>query len=98
MQLFLLVIIADPLPIPALNVLFHAMKQGSRRPKRRAQNLMMNAVLVAVVVDVDVVTVEVAVVVTVPILGGNGVPPKVILLIPVPIHLRVVSKIGMASG
>jgi len=29
---------------------------------------------------------------------GNGVPPKVILLIPVPIHLRVVSKIGMASG
>jgi hypothetical protein len=26
------------------------------------------------------------------------VPPKVILLIPVPIHLRVVSKIGMASG
>jgi hypothetical protein len=84
--------------MPVINVLFHAMKQGSRRPKRRAQNLMMDAVLVVVVVDVDVVMVEVAVVVTVPILGENGVPPKVILLIPVPIQFRMVSKIGMASG
>jgi hypothetical protein len=61
---------------------------------------MMDAGLVVVVVDVDVdvVMVEVAVVVTIPILGENGVPPKVILLIPVPIQFRMVSKIGMASG
>jgi len=83
MQLFLLVTIADPLPMPVLNVLFHAMKQGSQRPKRRAQNLMMDAALVVVVVDVDVVMVEVAMVVAVPILEETGVPPKVILLIPV---------------
>ena len=49
-------------------------------------------------VDMDMVMVEVDVVVTVPILGENEVPPKVILLILVPIHLWVVSKIGMASG
>jgi len=92
------VTIADPLTIPVINVLSHAMKQRSLRPKRRAQNLMMGTVLVVVVVGVDVVMVEVAVGMTVPILGENGVPPKVILLIPVPIHLWVVSKIGMASG
>jgi len=49
---------------------------------------MMGAVLVVVVVGVDVVMVEVAVGVTVPILGVNGVPTKVILLLPVQIHLR----------
>ena len=89
-----------------LNVLFHTMKQGSRRPKRHTQNLMIEVVLVVVDMDVDVdvdvdmdmVMVEVDVVVTVPILGENEVPPKVILLILVPIHLWVVSKIGMASG
>jgi hypothetical protein len=43
--------------------------------------------------------VEVAVGVTVPILGENGVPTKVILLLPVLIHLRVmVSKSDMESG
>jgi hypothetical protein len=71
MQLFLLVI-ADPLHMPVLNVLFHVMKQGSRRPKRCAQNLMMDVVLVVLVMDVDVVMVKVAVVVTVPILGEMG--------------------------
>ncbi len=92
----LLVIIADPLTIPVINVLSHAMKLRSLRPKRRAQNLMMGAVLVVVVVGVDVVMVEVAVGVTVPILGVNGVPTKVILLLPVQIHLRAKSK--MESG
>ena len=99
MQSVLLVTIADLLTIPVINVLFHAMKQRSQRPKRRAQNLMMDAVLVVVVVDVDVVMVEVAVGVTVPILGVNGVPTKVILLLPVLIHLRVmVLKSVMESG
>ncbi len=95
----LLVTIADPLTIPVINVLSHAMKQRSLRPKRRAQNLMMGAVLVVVVVGVDVVMVEVAVGVTVPILGVNGVPTKVILLLPVLINLRVmVLKSKMESG
>jgi hypothetical protein len=98
MQSVLLVTIADPLTIPVINVLCHAMKLGSLRPKRRAQNLMTGAVLVVVVVGVDVVMVEVAVGVTVPILGVNGVPTKVILLLPVLIHLRVmVSKSEMES-
>ena len=38
----------------SLNVLFHTMKQGSRRPKSCTQILMMEAVLVVVDVDVDV--------------------------------------------
>jgi len=97
MRSVLLVTIADPLTIPVINVLCHAMKQRSLRPKRRAQNLMMGAILV--VVGVDVVMVEVAVGVTVPILGVNGVPTKVILLLPVLIHVRVmVSKSEMESG
>ncbi len=99
MQSDLLVTIADPLTIPVINVLSHAMKQRSLRSKRCAQNLMMGAVLVVVVVGVDVVMVKVAVGVTVPILGVNGVPTKVILLLPVLIHLRVmVSKSRMESG
>ena len=99
MRSVLLVIIADPLTIPVINVLCHMMKQRSLRPKRRAQNLMTGAVLVVVVVGMDVVMVEVAVGVTVPILGVNGVPTKVILLLPVLIHLRVmVSKSEMESG
>ena len=93
MRSVLLVTIADPLTIPDINVLSHAMKQRSLRPKRRAQNLVMGAVLVVVVVGVVVVGV------TVPILGVNGVPTKVILLLPVLIHLRVmVSKSEMESG
>jgi hypothetical protein len=99
MQSVLPVTIADLLAIPVINVLFHAMKQRSQRPKRCAQNLMLDAVLVVMVVDVDAVMVEVAVGVTVPILGENGVPTKVILLLPVLIHLRVmVSKSDMESG
>ncbi len=95
----LLVTIADPLTIQVINVLTHAMKQRSLRPKRRAQNLMMGAVLVVLVVGGDVVMVEVAVGVTVPILRVNGVPTSVILLLPVLIHLRVmVSKSEMESG
>ena len=95
----LLVTIADPLTIPVINVLCHAMKQRSLRPKKCAQNLMMGVVLVVVVVGVDMVMVEVAVGVTVPILGVNGVPTKVILLLPVLIHLLVmVSKSEMESG
>mgnify|MGYP007028947442 CR=1 FL=1 len=99
MQSDLLVTIADHLTMPVINVLTHAMKQRSLRPKRRAQNLMMGVVLVVVVVGVDVVMVEVAVGVTVPILGVNGVPTRVILLLPVQVHLRVmVSKSEMESG
>ena len=99
MQSDLLVTIADHLTMPVINVLSHAMKQRSLRPKRRAQNLMMGAVLVVVVVGVDVVMVEVAVGVTVPILGVNGVPTKVILLLPVLMHLWVmVLKSEMESG
>jgi hypothetical protein len=95
----LLVTIADPLTIPVINVLSHVMKQRSLRPKRHAQNLMMGVVLVVVVVGVDMVMVEEAVGVTVPILGVNGVPTKVILLLPVLIHLRVmVPKSEMESG
>jgi hypothetical protein len=98
MQSVLLVTIADLLTIPVINVLFQ-MKQRLQRPKRRAQNLMMDAVLVVVVMDVDLVMFEVAVGVTVPILGEYGVPTKVILLLPVLIHLRVmVSKSVMESG
>jgi len=60
---------------------------------------MIGAVLVVVVMGVDVVMVEVAVRVTVPILGVNGVPTKVILLLPVLKHLQVmVSKSKMESG
>ncbi len=96
MQSDLLVTIADHLRMPVINVLSHAMKRRSLRPKRRAQNLMMGAVLVDVVVGVDVV---VAVGVAVPILGVNGVPTQVILLLPVQIHLQVmVSKSEMESG
>ena len=83
----MVVTIADPLTIPVINVLFHVMKQRSQRPKRHAQNLMSDAVLVVMVVDVDVVMVEVAVGVTITLLGENGVPIKVILLLPVQIHL-----------
>ena len=88
MHLETFVIIVVPRTIPAINVLFHAMKLRSQRPKRLVQSqLLKDAVLVVVVVDVDVVMVEVAVGVTVPILGESGVLIKVILLLPVQIHL-----------
>ncbi len=89
-----------PQTIPAINVLFHAMKQRSQRPKRLAQSqLLKDAGLVVVVVDVDAVMVVVAVGVTVQILGESGVPIRVILLLPVQIHLQVMeSKSKMESG
>jgi hypothetical protein len=60
---------------------------------------LMDAVLVVLVMDVDTMTVVVAVGVTVPILGESGVPIKVILLLPVQIHLWVMeSKSKMESG
>jgi hypothetical protein len=65
----------------------------SQRPKRRAQSqLLKDAVLVVVVVDADAVMVVVAVGVTVPMLGESGVPIKVILLLPVQIHLWVMES------
>ncbi len=74
--------------IPAINVLFHAMKQRSQRQKRLVQiQLLKDAGLVIVVVDVDTVMVVVAVGMTVQIHGESGVPIKVILLLPVQIHL-----------
>jgi hypothetical protein len=76
------------------------MKLRSQRPKRCAQSqLLKDAVLVVVVVDADAVMVVVAVVMTVPILGESGVPIKVILPLPVQIHLWVMeSKREMESG
>ena len=73
MRSVLIATIADPLTIPVINVICHAMKQRSQRPNRRAQNLITGAVLVVVVVGVDVVMVEVAMGVTAPILGVNGI-------------------------
>ncbi len=89
-----------PGSIPAIHVLFHAIKLRSQRPMRRAQSqLLMDAVLVVVVIDVDAVMVVVAVGVTLPILWEGGVPIKVILLLPVQIHLWVMeSKSKMESG
>ncbi len=69
------------------------------QPRDEAKITKAKEVRTKLVVGVDVVMVEVAVGVTVPILGVNGVPTKVILLLPVLIHLRVmVSKSEMESG
>jgi hypothetical protein len=89
-----------PRTIPVINVLFHAMKQKSQRPKRLAQSqLLKDAGLVVVVLDADVVMFVVAVGVTVQILGERGVPIRVILLLPVQMHLWVMeSKSKMESG
>jgi hypothetical protein len=89
-----------PQTIPAINVLFHAMKQRSQRQKRLVQiELLKDAGLVIMVVDTDTVMVVVAVGVTVQIHGESGVPIKVILLLPVQIHLWVKeSKSKMESG
>ena len=90
MHLETFVTIVAPQTIPAINVLFHVMKLRSQRTKRHAQSqLLKDAVLVVVVVDADAVMVKVAVGVTVPILGESRVPLKVILLLPVKIHLWV---------
>jgi hypothetical protein len=48
--------------------------------------------VVVVVVDANAVMVMVAMGVTVPILGESGVPIKVILLLPVQIHLWVMEE------
>jgi hypothetical protein len=94
------VTIVAPRPIPAINVPFHAMKQRSQRPKRLVRSqLLKDTGLVVRVVDGDVVTVVVAVGVTVQILGESGAPIRVILLLPVQIHLWVMeSKSKMESG
>jgi hypothetical protein len=70
MHLETFVIIVAPQTIPAINVLFNAMKLRSQRPKRLAQSqLMKDTILVVMVVDADTVMVMVAVGVTVQILG-----------------------------
>ncbi len=69
------VTIVAPQTIQAINVLFHAMKQRSQRPKRLVQSqLLIDTGLVVVVMDVDVVMVMVAMEVTVQILRERGVP------------------------
>ena len=100
MHLETFVTIVAPQTIPVINVLFHIMKQRSQRPKRHAQSqLLKDAGLVVVVMDADVVMVVVAVGVTVQILGESGVPIRVILLLPVQIHLWVMElKSNMESG
>jgi hypothetical protein len=58
MHLETFVTIVVPRTIPAINVLFHAMKQRSQRPNRLAQSqLLKNADLVVMVVDADAVMV-----------------------------------------
>ncbi len=93
-------IIVVPWTIPAINVFFHAMKLRPQRPKRRVQSqLLEDMILVVVVMIMDTVMVVMAMGVTVSILGESGVPIKVILLLPVQIHLWVVeSKSKMESG
>jgi hypothetical protein len=100
MHLETFVTIVAPRTIPVINVLFHAMKLRSERPKRLAQNqLLKDAVLVVLVVEADAVMVVVAVGVTVPILRESGVSIRVILLLLVQIHLWVMeSKSKMESG
>ncbi len=88
MHLETFVTIVAPKTIPAINVLFHAMKQRSQRQKRLVQiQLLKDTGLVIVVVNADTVMVVVAVRVTVQIHGESGVPIKVILILPVQIHL-----------
>ena len=100
MHLETFVIIVAPQTIPAINVLFHAMKQRSQRPKRLAQSQLLKDVgLVVVAMDMDAVMVMVAVGETVQIFGESGVPRRVILLLPVQIHLWVMElKSKMESG
>jgi hypothetical protein len=100
MHLEAFVTIVVPLTIPAINVLFHATKHRSQRPKRLAQSLLLkDAGLVVVVVDTDAVRVLVAMGVTVQILGESGVPIRVILVLPVQIHFWVMElKNKMESG
>jgi hypothetical protein len=93
MHLETFVTIGTPWTIPAINVLFFAMKQRSQRPKRLAQSqLLKDTSFVAVVVDADAVMVVVAVGVTIQILGESWVPIRVILLLLVQIHLRVMES------
>ncbi len=94
------VAIVAPWTIPAINVLFHMMKQRSQKPKRLAQSqLLKDAGLMVVVMDADVVMVVVAVGATIQKLGDSGVPIRVILLLPVQIHLWVMeSNSEMESG
>jgi hypothetical protein len=88
LEMFVSIVV--PWTIPVINVLFHIMKQRSQRPKRHAQSqLLKDAGLVVVVMDADVVMVVVAVGVTVQILRESGVPVRVILLLPIQIHLWV---------
>jgi hypothetical protein len=100
MHLEAFVTIVAPRTIPAISVLFHAMKQRSQRPKRIEQSqLLKDPGLVVMVVEAGAVMVVVAVGVTVQILGESGVPIRVILLLPVQIHLWVMeSKSKMKSG
>ncbi len=68
MHLETFVTIVAPRTIPAINVLFHVMKQRSQRPKRLAQSqLLKDTGLLVVVVDADAVMVLVVMGVTVQI-------------------------------
>jgi hypothetical protein len=100
MHLEMFVTIVAPQTIPLINVLFCAMKQRSQRPKRLAQSqLLKDRGLVVMVMNTDAVMVVVAVGATVQILGESGVPIRVILLLPVQIHLWVMeSKSKMERG
>jgi hypothetical protein len=63
-----------PQTIPAINVLFHAMKQRSQRLRRLVlvpSLLLKGALLVVLVVVIDVVVKVVMGVMTIPILGAN---------------------------
>jgi hypothetical protein len=100
MHLERFVIIVAPWTMQAINVLFHTIKLRSQRPKRCMQSqLLKDMVLVVMVVDANMVMDVVAIGGTVPILVESGVPIKVILLLPVQIHLWVMeSKSKMKSG
>ncbi len=68
MHLEMFVTIVAPWTIPAINVLFHVMKQRSQRPKRLAQSqLLKDTGLLVVVVDADAVMVLLVMGVTVQI-------------------------------
>ncbi len=70
MHLKTFVTIVAPWTIPAINVLFHAIKQRSQKPKRLVQSqLLKDAGLGVVIMEADVVMVVVAEGVTVQILG-----------------------------
>ncbi len=92
--------IVTPQTTLLINALFHAMKQGSQRPKKRVPSLLpKDTALVVVVLVGAVVMVVLDVGKTKVILGVSGVPPKMHLPLPVQLHLQVMeSKRRTESG